>query len=282
MNPPDPTGRRAVIGPAMRAAVRRVIAAAFAVAMTSLATTAQAGRDCTVAPPTLESVQRGLALAERTARTLDGTGARVVLIARAGQDLRRWGLQWSHVGLAYRDPAAAGAWRVVHKLNACGTDQAALWRHGLGQFFLDDPFEYRAAWVVPRPDLQERLLAVLTDPSRATRLHTPGYSMVAYPWSTRYQQSNQWALETIAAAESDQALDRERAQAWLRLNGYRPTSLSVDAMTRLGARLSTANVAFDDHPDSQRFAGRIDTVTADSMFDWLARTGRSGAPGVLR
>jgi hypothetical protein len=30
-------------------------------------------------------------------------------------------------------------------------------------------------------------------------------------------------------------------------------------------------VAFDDPPDAKRFAGRIETVTADSVVAWLSR-----------
>ena len=44
------------------------------------------------------------------------------------------------------------------------------------------------------------LLPVLRDNTAAARLHEPRYNMLAYPWATRYQQSNQWALETLAGA----------------------------------------------------------------------------------
>jgi hypothetical protein len=54
-------------------------------------------------------------------------GSRVLLIARAGQDLSKYGLRYSHLGIAYRDDAALGgrgAWRVVHKLNQCGSSRS--------------------------------------------------------------------------------------------------------------------------------------------------------------
>ncbi|MGL1489168.1 DUF2145 domain-containing protein, partial [Vibrio parahaemolyticus] len=87
-----------------------------------------------------------------------------------GQDLSTYGLQWSHLGFAYKDPTA-GTWRVLHKLNHCGTDHAALYRQGLGEFFLDRPHRYDAAFVVLRPELQQALLPVLTDNRRASRLN---------------------------------------------------------------------------------------------------------------
>lgn len=262
---------------------RVLITAALLAALASLAP-AQAGQTCSTERPTTAKVARSLELAERTARALDASGARVVVLARAGQDLGRWGLRWSHLGWAYRADAGAsgrGTWRVVHKLNACGTAEGALFRQGLGEFFLDDLFEPVAAYAVPTLAVQAHLLMLLQDNARAAQLHHAPYSMVAYPWARRYQQSNQWAIETLAHAEEPMATDRERAQAWLRLKGYQPSALRIDAMTRLGARVGAANVAFDDHPSSQRFADRIETVTVDSVFAWLQRAGLAGGVNIV-
>ena len=64
--------------------------------------------------------------------------------------------------------------------------------------------------------------------------------------------------------------------------GYEPTALRLGPLTRLGGRMSAANVAFDDHPDAKRFTDRIETVTVDSVFSWMNRTRLGGAPVVLR
>lgn len=238
---------------------------------------AHAGQTCEDQPLTTRQVEQGLTLAQQTAEQLDASGAQVVLLARAGQDLSAYRLQWSHLGIAYRDETA-GAWRVLHKLNDCGTADAAIYRQGLGDFFLDRPHRYEAAFVVPEPALQQQLLAALAQPTTAVALHEPHYSMVAYAWGQTYQQSNQWALETLALAAVPQVPDRRAAQAWLRAQGYRPTDLHLSTATRLGARLTRANIAFDDHPTARRFAGHIETVTVDSVFDWLTRSGRASAP----
>ena len=251
----------------------------LAALLLSLATLAQAGRSCERKAPDALAVQRAMTLAERTARRLDDSGAQVVLLARIGQDLGRYGQRYSHMGLAYRD---GSAWRVVHKLNHCGSAQAAVYRQGLGEFFLDDLHEYEAGAVIPTPAMQAALLPTLRDNARLVQLHTPAYNMVAYPWAQTYQQSNQWVLETLAMTQDPAATSRERAQAWLRLQGYQPTTLHLSAMTRLGARVTAANVAFDDHPNSKRFADRIETVTVDSVFVWLQRSQRASAPLVIR
>jgi hypothetical protein len=241
--------------------------------LAALGTQAWAGRDCSETPMTAQKLALGLDLAQRTAQTLDASGAKVVLLARAGQDLRKHGLRYSHVGWAVKEPAG---WRVVHKLNACGTDRAALFKQGLGEFFSDDPWRHEAAFAVPTPEVQARLQGLLAEPARVRRLHTPRYNMVAYPWAQTYQQSNQWAIETLALAMEPGISRRDDAQAWLRIKGYRPSVLEVSATERLGARIGMANVAFDDHPFGQRMAGHIATVSADSVFEWLSRSELAG------
>jgi len=252
---------------------------AIAVALTLAAAAAHAGRSCENKPPQADAIQRSMQLAEHTANALEQSGAQVVALARVGQNLSEYGVRYSHFGLAYRDN---GKWRVVHKLNQCGTAHAAVYRQGLGEFFLDDLYEYEAAVVIPTPEIQAKLLPVLRDNARLAQLNTPAYSMVAYPWARTYQQSNQWALETFAMAQEPAAVSRERAQAWLKLQGYTPTTLHIGPMKRLGARMTAANIAFDDHPTEKRFTDRIDTVTVDSVFAWLNRTGMGAPVQVIR
>ena len=114
----------------------RLRAAAFA-AVLSFSAAAQAGRGGENTPPTVSSIQRSMALAERTAARLDASGAQVVVLARAGQNLSEYGVRDSHLGFAYRE---GKLWRVVHKLNQCGTASGLIYRQGLAEFFLDDPY----------------------------------------------------------------------------------------------------------------------------------------------
>lgn len=235
------------------------------------ATQAHAGRPCEERPTSPQTVSRALDLALRTHEQLDQSGASLAFIARAGQDLTKWGLHYSHMGLVWRDHPK-GKWTVVHELNQCGTDTSEIYDEGLGNFFLDDLWRMEAVILVPSPEMQQRLATVL-----ATQKHVPfhqsRYSMVAYPFSTRYQNSNQWMLEVLAAASArDVTIDsREQAQNWLKMAGYQPTELKLDALTRLGARMTRANVAFDDHPNELRYSDRIRTVTVDSVLRFVER-----------
>jgi hypothetical protein len=274
----------------LRRGLRRVLcAAAAATLLAAVAGPALAGQNCEPRRPSLESIRRDLALAASVAQQLDDMaqrdGARVLLLARAGQDLGQYGLRYSHLGIAYRDEAALngrGAWRVVHKLNQCGSSQSTLYRQGLAEFFGDGLHLHEAGVVVLKPDLAARVGAALKDDATLTALHEPRYNMLAYPWSGPYQQSNQWAIETLALLADPAVASRAAARDWLRRQDYRPTTLHIDPLARLGARVGTAHISFDDHPFGRRMAGQIDTVTVDSVFAWMQRAGLGGAPLRLR
>ena len=272
--------------------MRRACLAALAALWLALgiAAPAQAGRQCTENRPTTAALARDMALAASVAEQLDAMaaqgGLRVGLLARAGQDLTKYGLRFSHLGIVYRDDAALGgrgAWRVMHKLNHCGSDRAAVYRQGLAEFFSEGLFTHEAGLVVLRAPLaRDGVLAALKDNAAMTRLHEPRYNMLAYPWAGPYQQSNQWALETLAMLADADVVTRAGARSWLRLRGYQPTTLHIPAPERLGARITMGHVAFDDHPFGRRMAGQIDTVTVDSVFAFVQRNGLGEPVRVLR
>lgn len=230
---------------------------------------AHAGRACEEQQSSVDAFVKGMKLAEKTRAALEASDAQVALIARVGQDLSRQGLRYSHMAYVWRDHPK-GRWLVVHELNECGTAQSALYDEGLANFFFD-VFAHEASILIPSPQSQARIAAMLASPaSRA--LHAPRYNMLAYAFSTRYQNSNQWVLETYAASASEVAVhDRDKAQQWLKLAGYAPITVHVPTAQRLGARLFRANVEFDDHPFGRRAAGQIDTVTVESVMRFVKR-----------
>lgn len=239
------------------------------VALALAAQTAVAGTPCEGRAPSPELSRLGMQMADATRSALAHVDDDVVLIARMGQDLSRYRLTYSHIGFAVREHPA-GAWSVVHKLNTCGTDISSLYDEGLLNFFSDSPSRYQAGIWRLAPDVQTRLKKALLG-KKARDYLEPHYSLVAYPFSTRYQNSNGWALEMLAfaLAPEDEANTRSTAQQWLKASGYQPSELDLGSLTRLGARVSKANVSFDDHPSELRWKGRIRTVTVDSIVNWL-------------
>ncbi len=239
---------------------------------------ATAGRSCEEFTPSPETVKHALTLAHEAFETLEKSTAEVALIARAGQDLSKYKLRYSHFGFVWRDHPK-GKWRVTHELNECGTANSDLFDEGLGNFFLDDLWKMEAVILIPETAIQQRLAALFRNRAHL-KFHDARYNMLAYPFATKYQNSNQWALEVFAASESRDTVitTRDQAQQWLRLTGYQPTELKLGALTRLGARVTRANVAFDDHPDELRWSDRIRTVTVESVFAFVSRR----EPGAVR
>lgn len=230
-----------------------------------------AGAACSDKPPSADSVRKGLQLALQTFQALDASGARLALIGRVGSDLSKHNLRYSHMGMVWRDHPK-GRWTVVHMLNECGTATSALYDEGLGNFFNDDPFAYETIIAIPSADNQDRLIKALGTALPAS-LFQPQYNMLAYPWATKYQNSNQWLVEVLAAAWSPpgSVFNRQQAQGWLKQAGYQPTLLRIGAMERLGGRMFRANIAFDDHPNELRFSSQIYTVTVESVIEFVRR-----------
>lgn len=241
-------------------------------ALLACALPAHAGQACEEKPLTPNEVIMSMDLAQRTVQALEASGAKVALVSRAGQDLSRYRLRYSHMGVAVRDHPA-GRWTVVHELNDCNTADSGLYHEGMGNFFLTDLYRHETQIVIPGPAMQARLASLFATRT-PLRLHEPHYNMLAYVYSTQYQNSNQWVLEILAAATAPagQVETRAEAQAWLRAIRYQPLTVEIPAAVRLGARMFRANVAFDDHPFERRMAGQIDTVTTDSVVRFVRMT----------
>jgi len=238
----------------------------------ALSSSAWAGQTCSDAPPRPESVRMAFNSASELSARLDKEQPQVALLARVGQDLSKYGLRYSHMAFVLKDKTS-GNWRTMHLLNACGTANSAIWEEGLANFFLDDLFSYDALLVIPSVPAQQKILAKLANQSDYLALFTPHYNMLAYPFATRYENSNQWVLELITMMFSDKAKidSRDKAQQWLKLMGYEPTTFTLGPMTRLGRRMFRANVAFGDHPNERRFADKIDIVTVVSMTEFFQK-----------
>lgn len=230
-------------------------------------------RECVNRYPAPETMALTFDMAQNLRRSLDEMQpqADVVLLARGGQDLSRFGLVYSHLAFALRDDQ--GQWRVVHELNRCKTGRSDLYREGLVNFIGEGVLRADVLVLVPKVDLQVRLRQLLLASANGAtqRLHEPRYSLVAYPFSTEYQNSNQWVLEVLASAAmpGPPSTDRKQAQAWLRTAGYQPASLHIKLQERLAARFGIDNATTTDHPASERLTGDYSVVTVDSVADFM-------------
>ena len=234
--------------------------------------TALAGQDCPEKPAEHKSLDRIQKLASRVRDKLEESGASIAYIARAGIDLRDFGLTYSHVGLAWRDHPK-GRWFTFHLMNPCKTSESELVDHSLEDFYKVELFTYDALVAVPSQSAQLKLLKTFFSPLAAT-LHHPVYNMVSYPYSTLYQNSNQWVLEVSAAALGPENLiqNRYQAQAWLRQNGYEPSRAYISKMRRMGGLVFSPHIHFDDHTAEEERTNTYLVVTVESIIEMLKRT----------
>src|SRR5262249_44072964 len=104
------------------------------------------------------------------------------------------------------------------------------------------------------------------------RLYTMRYSRVSYPFSTRYQNSNQWVLEVIAAAQSGEGV-RDAVQHYLAKRALAPSVLcNVGVLKQTVSALLSRNTRFDDHPVRDRLQGRIAFMLGSSLARYVRRT----------
>lgn len=243
--------------------------AALTALLLGVARPAHAGTDCTPHTMPPERIADSAATALTVAAALDETNAPVALVSRAGTDLSKHGLHYSHSGFAVRDHPD-GRWTVVHLLNDCSSDGSGLYTQGLVNFFADDLVNQDARITWLQPDIAERLSQqLLALPGDA--LYTPHYNLIARPDSTRYQNSTSWVLEHIAAAIPTKANVHTRIQAYqLALgHGFQPGRIHIPYTKRIVGGLFAANLVFTDHSVATRLGSDYPVVTVRSILEWL-------------
>ena len=195
---------------------------------------------------------------------LAASGARVALISRSGTDLSRFGLRYSHAGIALAEGLDT-PWAVRQLYYACAEGAPRLFDQGLAGFVSgsdDANVGFIRVLLLP-PEAAAPLAAATLDKPLALGLLNARYSANAYPFSADYQNCNQWVAELIAAAIAG-ASTRAEAQAWLRREGYAPQPVQASAWLLLAGRF-VPWLRFDDHPPDALNAGRVQTSLPDSL-----------------
>lgn len=188
---------------------------------------------------------------------LERSGGKVALISRAGTDLSRFGLLYSHAGVALRDDAD-GAWAVRQLYYACDDARPHLFDQGISGFALgaDAPSSGHVSLLFLPDDDGARLEGAARDKGLALALLAGKYSANAYAFGTDYQNCNQWVAELLAGAwggisghgagQGGQA--REQAQDWLRAQGYVAGPVKVPGHLLMFAGQFVPLVHVNDHP----------------------------------
>lgn len=264
---------------------------ALAVALAALAVlapgrTAQAGALRVCEPPTeLDAVQQDtlFRFAAVVRSTLEASGASLALVSRAGLDLARFGMRYSHAGVSLRASPNA-PWSVRQLYYDCETRRPRLFDEGLAGFVVgagDPSTGWFAALLLPT-GAQDALERAARDDRLALRLLAGSYSANAHAFGLRYQNCNQWVAELLGVAwgglggAGDDL--RGAAQRWLTDSGYAPARFEVRNPLLIGAAAALPWLHLDDHPGEDVAAG----VFRVSMPASIEAFARARAPGARR
>ena len=210
---------------------------------------------------TLSAAQqdRLLRFAAVARRELEHSGASVAVISRSGLDLDRFGIRYSHAGLALRASENAN-WSVRQLYYACDEARPRLFDQGIAGFVsgTDDPaLGHISILLLPAQAAESAALAaVALDGARALALVAGRYSANAYAWSLAHQNCNQWLVELMAAAWGG-ARQRAEAQAWLAAQRYRPADVQVGSHAWMALAHLVPWLTRDDHPEDDLYALRF-------------------------
>jgi len=206
---------------------------------------------------------------------LERSGSQVTLVARAGTDLSRFGIRYSHAGIAMR-ASPNGAWSVRQLYYACDESRPRLFDQGMAGFVLGADatrLGHVSMVMLPGPQAASLETAALDRP-RALTLLASDYSANAYAFGTRYQNCNQWVMEMIATAwgslHGGASASREAAQQWLREQSYAPEAVPVPGHALMFAGQFIPLVHLSDHPRDDVFALRL-RVSMPSSIEAFAR-----------
>jgi hypothetical protein len=210
---------------------------------------------------------------------LERSGHGVALVSRAGTDLSRFGLRYSHAGLALK-ASDNTPWSVRQLYYVCDEAAPKLYDQGLVGFLIganQTELGYLSVLLFA-PDEAAAVERAALDKRRALQLLGPDYSANAYAFSPRYQNCNQWVAELLAATlghlgEGAGPDVRSQAQAWLKAQDYRPFAFEIGFAPLLwGAAAVIPWVHNDDHPAEDLAAARYLVSMPASIEGFVQQT----------
>lgn len=173
---------------------------------------------------------RVLLFASTVREELDRSGEGSAIISRSAIDLDRFNIRYSHAGLAVRNNNAS--WRVRQLFYECEKEKPDIYDQGIAGFLIDNDSAstaYVSLVFVPGV-LGVEMRRAAEDDNLTSHLLGEHYSANAYPFSTQFQNCNQWLMEMLAFAWGQLSLKddaRAAAQQWLRESDFRPTDINV-------------------------------------------------------
>jgi hypothetical protein len=223
-------------------------------------------------PLTASQNDRLIRFATLVKAELQASDAAVAVIARSGLKLNVFDQRYSHAGLSLKD-SSNSPWSVRQLYYACDEAKPKVFDQGLTGFVLgvNDPDQsYVSLLLLPQTEGQA-LAQVALNNQRALELLAGNYSANAYAFGLRYQNCNQWVMETLAVAWGGLLPSedlRQQSQAWLRQRAYEPTRFELKAAPVMWLSHLIPWVHHDDHPstDLAQYVFRVSMPASIETF----------------
>jgi hypothetical protein len=202
---------------------------------------------------------------------LAGRGARIAMVFRLGrprEDLPE-GISYTHGAFwVYRTlTTATGETTQGYAVYNLYAGDGKAWPTTRSRLVQDWPLNFvqgstvdDVAVIIPSPEMQRRILAVIDSPTYA-RLHNPDYTLVSNPWERKYQNCNSFMLDVLGAAIWGTG-DPDRITADLK-SYFQPTIVKASGLQRLFGPLADGRLRTDDQH------GPIRTATYESLYRFL-------------
>jgi len=226
--------------------------------------------------------------AKKVERAAAKRGARVFLLSRVGRPSAELppGLEYTHVGFGVYSQITTDDGRTVPGYAMYNLYQRADQpdrSHIVVDFpadFFGAVYELKAAILIPKPELQRRLLKVIGSNTHKD-LHNPRYSAISNPFNTKLQNCTEYLLDVIQAAiyeTDDVAQIKKNSQTY-----FEPQEIHVNPFKLLLGTLFMPDISVSDHD------GEIATATFTTVAKYLEKYGMvdeqftlvaTGEPGI--
>lgn len=212
------------------------------------------------------------AFAKQVERELAARGARVFILARVGRPAEELppGFHYTHT--------AFGVYSMIETADGRRMPGYAIYnlyqrndQPDVSDLVVDYPADFfagaqelKAGVIVPTPEVQRRLLEVITSPAYRA-LHNPRYSAIASPYTPEYQNCTEFTLDVINAAvygSTDERQLKANAKAYFQAQPVKVNGLKL----ALGS-VFMPDIATSDHE------GPVSTATFTSIARYMRQYG---------
>ncbi len=170
-----------------------------------LAATAEAGSAANAEPQF--NAEEIVSFSKKVEKTVASKGARVFILARVGRPANELpeGIHFTHT--------AIGVYSMIKTADGRDVPGYAIYnlyqrdnKPDMSDLVVDYPvdffagvFQLKAGVVIPKPEVQQRLLQVIAS-NTYKELHNPSYSVIANPYNSKFQNCTEHTLDVINAA----------------------------------------------------------------------------------